>query len=808
MNKRSTLLFISLFICVAGMAVVWMKGPVMIQATEPHPHHATLVNADGSWKYTNSLVTQTSPYLLQHAHNPVNWHPWGSEAFTKARLENKPIFLSIGYSTCYWCHVMERQVFESPAIAQQMNEHFVNVKVDREERPDVDDIYMTATQLMTRHGGWPMSVFVTPPGTNGPDDPGLKPFFAGTYFPPETTGQLPGFPQVLESLHQAWTESRDEVTEQADRLTDAVRQTLTSRQTIGPVGIDSVQQTTDQLLASYDQTHGGFGGGVGHPKFPQPTYLQFLLAIYENNPTDSVWGAIAHTLDRMARGGMFDQIGGGFHRYSTDEKWLVPHFEKMLYDNGQLLSLYVQAIEKQTNENEHRLYDRILRETSDYVLREMLDETGAFWSAQDAEVNAREGENYIWTADQIHATIKDPILAEFATTLYGLDHGKNFQDPHHPLDEPVNVLYLPQPLHELGDDAHSRRQQVNKALKAVRDQREQPGIDDKVLVAWNGLLIAGLADAGRVLGETRYIEAAARAADAITQHMSAGGDGGLYRMMRDRQVRIPAFLEDYAFFCRGLLALERVGDIGGGRYLEQAQRHMAYAIQQFGAIGGGYYDTLEDQADLLVRKRGHYDGAVPSGNSVMAHNLIELYLLTGNRKYLHRAVDDLRSFAPLLASQSTGMVHMQHALLKMLDVADPEANAQLATAVPAEASSLPDSGPVKVTVDTEGDNFLLTLEIPDELHLNSHTPSMDYLIGTQVSVIDGHDDTIAVTYPPGQMHRYPFAEQPLSVYEGTVQIRISPTDTGDGPLQVVLRYQACTEAQCLAPQDVPLVLRP
>jgi len=438
-------------------------------ATDSHPHAAELKNEDGTWRYTNYLADQTSPYLLQHAHNPVDWRPWGQEAFDEAAKRGVPIFLSVGYSTCYWCHVMERQVFENPQIAKQMNEQFVCIKVDREERPDVDDIYMTATQLMTGSGGWPMSVFLTPPGASGDDDPGLKPFWAGTYIPPEPQHGRPGFPQVLGGLSKAWAKQREDVVKQSQALADAVRKSMANQAESGPVNTSTIQATTDQLLNMYDKEHGGFGGA---PKFPQPIYLRFLSTIYKNNPSDSLWQIIGHTLEQMVYGGMYDQIGGGFHRYSTDERWLVPHFEKMLYDNAQLVELYTRIIEEKPNDASEALYKRVVHETCDYVLREMTDPTGTFWSAQDAEVNAREGGNYVWTEDQVRQAIDDPALAGLAIKMYGLDLGTNFKDPHHDDAEPVNVLFLPKPLAALSVETGiemmsllEKRQQINETLK-------------------------------------------------------------------------------------------------------------------------------------------------------------------------------------------------------------------------------------------------------------------------------------------------------------------------------------------------------
>jgi len=362
--------------------------------------------------YTNALVHETSPYLLQHAHNPVDWRPWGPEAFAEAKRRGVPIFLSIGYSTCYWCHVMERQVFEDPAMAGPLNERFVCIKVDREERPDLDDIYMTATQLMTQRGGWPMSVFLTPPGARGEGDRGLEPFWCGTYIPPQPTHGLPSFPQVVEALSRAYREQREEVLEQAKRLAEAVRRTLALDRVEGaqaPLTGDSVQATVDQLLQMHDARHGGFGGS---PKFPQPANLAFLLRVHAANPHKAVWGVIAQTLDRMARGGVFDQIGGGFHRYAVDAQWAVPHFEKMLYDNGQLLEVYAWALDQGPEAAEARQWERVIRETAGYVLREMVDPSGAFWSAQDAEVEAREGGSYVWQEAEVRDTLGDEKLAE------------------------------------------------------------------------------------------------------------------------------------------------------------------------------------------------------------------------------------------------------------------------------------------------------------------------------------------------------------------------------------------------------------
>ncbi|MEO1237174.1 MAG: DUF255 domain-containing protein, partial [Planctomycetota bacterium] len=437
-----------------------MSGP-----TAESPHHAALVNPDGSWRYTNALADEASPYLRQHAHNPVDWRPWGEAAFAEAAERSVPIFLSIGYSTCYWCHVMERQVFEHPELARQMNERFVCIKVDREERPDVDDLYMTATQLLTGQGGWPLSIFLTPPpeASQGDGDEidvkvaqGLLPFWAGTYIPPEPMHGRMGFGQVMEVLSGAWAERPEEVIEQGERVAAAVREQAELGRSAGPVTRDVVQQTVARLREQYDPEHGGFSGTSG-PKFPTPSVVGLLLDEYRRSASggkDEVLGQeVRHTLDAMALGGMYDQVGGGFHRYSVDERWLVPHFEKMLYDNGQLLELYAEAVETWRGERHVALYARVVRETAEYLLREMRDGSGAFWSAQDAEVNTKEGENYVWTAEQVREVLAREDDAErltgLALAMYGLDAGPNFRDPHHPDAQPVNVLFMPRPMSEL-----------------------------------------------------------------------------------------------------------------------------------------------------------------------------------------------------------------------------------------------------------------------------------------------------------------------------------------------------------------------
>ena len=789
----------------------------MAQADAVSPHHHDLKNDDGTWRYTNALARESSPYLLQHAHNPVDWYAWGPDAFDLARRTGRPIFLSVGYSTCYWCHVMERQVFENPAIAATMNALFVNVKVDREERPDVDDIYMTAVQMMTRHGGWPMSVFLTPPGADGPEDPGLQPFYAGTYIPPEPRYGMPGFPELLAQLDKAWREQREQVLAGAQRVAAAIQEHLGRRDEPGPLDAALVQEAVTQLLGSYDADHGGFGGP---PKFPQPSNLLFLLQVQRNNANPELWKALAYTLDRMARGGMNDQIGGGFHRYATDAIWLVPHFEKMLYDNGQLVEAYCIAhdIAPPTDDPGH--YERVVRATCDYVLREMTDASGTFWSAQDAEVDAREGGNYVWTEQEVPVAVADADLADLARVLYGFDKGANFQDPHVPGAERVNVLYLPRPLHAVAAERGvplaeliGLKARIDRRMLAVRDRRPQPSTDDKVLAGWNGLMIAGFARAARTFEEPRYARAAAAAAACILEQMRQP-NGGLYRTMRGDTVRIPGFLDDYALFVHGLLELHRTD--GQARWLEAATALMARAGERFGAAAGGYFDTLDGQSDLFVRTRGTYDGAVCSGNSQMVHNLLDLHELTGDATCLHRAVLDLRSFATSMRRLGIGMVHMHHALLRALA----SGPARAALAAPAGASSPEAPPPVALAVEpaaidlagADAATARVRLTIAAGHHLNAHAPGVEGLVPTAIEMVEGAGLKLDVDYPEGESKTYAFADQPVRVYEGRVEIEIRLARVGaaaGGRARLMLRYQACTERACLAPQTiaVPLEIR-
>ncbi|MHC5023999.1 MAG: DUF255 domain-containing protein [Planctomycetota bacterium] len=769
------------------------SGDVMTSQSPPNEPAAATI------ELRNRLGEETSPYLLQHQHNPVHWFAWGPEAFEAARILDRPIFLSIGYSTCYWCHVMERESFENEAVAAIMNANFICIKVDREERPDVDDIYMAATQAFNQgRGGWPMSVFLEPEQ--------LRPFFAGTYFPPEDRDGRLGFPTVLQQVAGWWRDRRSDVVGQAEQAARNVAMQLSVAGQPQPVGRDQVERGAALLLSRYDNQDAGFGGA---PKFPMPVTLDFLMvAAWDLKPYRD---ALIHTLDRMATGGMYDQVGGGFHRYSTDARWLVPHFEKMLYDNGQLASTYAAAYERTSD----AFYAEIVRETLDFVIREMTDDAGGFFSAQDAEVNAREGENYVWTDDQVREALADAGLSDdidFALEVYGFTRGPNFQDPHHPEDGRKNVVFLIDTPAAIAtskgmpaEDVTERLARINAAMLAVRDRRDQPGTDDKVLAGWNGLMIAGLADGGRVLNEPAYTAAAARAADFVLREMR-DAEGGLLRSYRAGRARIPAFLEDYAFFVKGLLALHRT--TGESRWLQDAAALAEAAKQRFwDPAGGAYFDTRADQSDLFVRTKSLYDGAVPCGNSVMLVNLLGLNTRTGESAWLDDAAATLAALSPVLAARPTGAVVGLIGLQRMVDEHPDRVDAPFA--------ARPGQSPVRITTsastvqvarDRPGE-VEVTLRLATGHHVNSNRPGIDYLIPLKIELVGGEGLSIDVRYPPGEAYDGPEGRMLVHHDRVTLPVRISQTGPVSAAGKLLITYQVCTDKVCLQPVTEPLRVR-
>jgi uncharacterized protein YyaL (SSP411 family) len=567
----------------------------------------------------NRLAKETSPYLLQHAHNPVDWYPWGEEAFARARAEDKPVLLSVGYSACHWCHVMERESFENPAIAGLMNAGFVNVKVDREERPDVDHIYMQAVQSMTGRGGWPMTVFLTPDGT---------PFYGGTYFPPEDRHGLPGFPKLLHAIAEAWRGRRDEVLQSGRQLTESLGQSERLRRAATRLSDEVLMAAFQGISSQFDEEWGGLGGA---PKFPQPMIWEFVLRFFKRTGNPYAKRMVHTTLVRMARGGMYDQIGGGFARYSVDAHWMIPHFEKMLYDNAQLASLYLHAW-LAFGDPECR---RVCEETLDYLLRDMADPAGGFHSAEDADSEGHEGKFYVWTPEEIRAVLGPD--ADRALAYWGADRGPNFEGKSN-----LFVAGEPDP-----DAIASLRRRLYEA----RERRVRPGRDDKVLAAWNGLACRALAEAGRALGRADYVAAAVRTAGFLLGTMRV--DGRLRRTAKGGQARILGYLEDYALVAAALVEVYEA--TFERRWLDEALRLADDMVRLFwDDTAEGFYDTGHDAERLIVRPRNLFDNAVPSGSSVAIETLLRLAVLTGEQGYETRAVRALTPLADLMTRYPSG----------------------------------------------------------------------------------------------------------------------------------------------------------
>ena len=586
-------------------------------------------------RHTNRLADETSPYLLQHAHNPVDWYPWGDEAFARARGEDKPVLLSVGYSACHWCHVMERESFENEDIAGLMNRLFVNIKVDREERPDVDQIYMQAVQSMTGRGGWPMTVFLTPDGT---------PFYGGTYFPPVDRHGMPGFPRLLESIAGAYRSRRGEVAESGRKLLEEMRQGEHLRRSDSALGEDVLRAAYQGLAGQFDERRGGLGQA---PKFPQPMTWEFILRYGKRTGDPRALEMVRLTLDRMAAGGMYDQLGGGFHRYSVDDQWLVPHFEKMLYDNAQLASLYLHAWLATGDPT----YRRVTEETLDYLLAEMRHPSGGFFSAQDADSEGVEGKFFVWSPDEISSVLGDDAMAEAVLRYWGVSDGPNFEGqsilfvPHAPDDVAAELGISADRLSELVARARQR-------LYAARDKRVHPGLDDKVLASWNGLALSAFAEAGRALGRPDYVAAAVDNGRFLTTSMM--DDGRLMRSWKDGRARIKGYLEDYAMVGAGLVSLyEATFD---RRWLDESRRLAEAALGLFwDAERDAFFDTGADHEALIVRPRNIFDNAVPSGASVAIDWLLRLALVLGEERYEARALEALRPMADLMTRYPVGL---------------------------------------------------------------------------------------------------------------------------------------------------------
>ncbi len=602
---------------------------------------------------SNRLIDETSPYLLQHAHNPVEWYPWGEEALTKAKAEDKPIFLSIGYSACHWCHVMAHESFEDPDTASIMNEHFVNIKVDREERPDLDSIYMEAVVAMTGSGGWPMSVFLTPDG---------EPFYGGTYFPPAHRYGMPSFRQVLTSIAEMYRHQRDQIERGREQLKARIGHALALSADPHLLNPETLELAYTRLASRFDSTHGGFGGA---PKFPQPMNLEFLLRYHQRTGQDNALRMADLTLTRMASGGIYDQLGGGFHRYATDARWLVPHFEKMLYDNALLARVYLHAWQV----TGRPLYRHVVEETLDYVMREMTAEhpghshqeqhgnSGGFYSAQDADSEGEEGKFFLWTPEQVKSILDEKeaeiFCRHFDVTPGGNFEGKSILNVKLDLDTAAAAAQMDT------DSFRAIIEQSKQQLFQARETRVKPQRDQKVLTAWNGLMLAAFAEASYALGREDYRQVAECNADFVLKELRHNG-----RLLRSwksddltgkGQARFNAYLEDYAFYADGLLALYQATFAPG--WFAKARALADIILTHFADPNGGFFDTSQDHEQLITRPKTLQDNAIPSGNAMAADVLLRMAAYTGDDAYRRPAEEMLAAMTAMMQQYPGGFSH-------------------------------------------------------------------------------------------------------------------------------------------------------
>jgi uncharacterized protein YyaL (SSP411 family) len=700
---------------------------------------------------TNRLIHESSPYLLQHARNPVDWYPWGEEAIELARRLDRPIFLSIGYSTCYWCHRMEEDVFEDPEIAALMNEGFINIKVDREERPDLDEIYMTAAQLLTRGGGWPNNLFLTPD---------LKPFVAGTYFPPEDREGAVGFPTVLRRVSELWRTDRAKIEEAAAGVAERLEGVIASgnEAAVEVPAAGAASAAFRALARSFDEDWGGFGTS---PKFPAPPSL-FLLHSLAREGNEQALSMLLRTLRRMGEGALYDHLEGGFHRYTTDREWRMPHFEKMLYDNAALAEILVETFALTRDP----ALERFARGTLDFVLEKLTGPSGGFLSAIDAQSEGREGAYYVWSREQIESMLSPSELEIFAPA-FGLDRAPNFEGREH-------TLYLASPA---AADRLPELEGALEKLRRARASRPHPPIDDKVLADWNGLTIAAMAKAGTVFREPRYERAAERAAAFLLEELMSE-EGALFHVWRGGRARVEGFLEDYAFVARGLLVLHR--ESGDERWLREAERLAEEMEKRLRDPRGGYYQSRE-KPYLLVQSKPANDGATASGNGIAASVLLELFELTGKDAYRERAASALRAFASDLDRYPEGASTLALAVERYHAGAPAPLDALAASVVDAriEPSSMGSTG------------FRLTLKVKGGWHINANPASSPYLIPTEVKGALRN-----VSYPPGKSRTFAFSDEPLLVYDGELAIE---GEWSSPPTPLTLVYQPCDETRCLPP---------
>lgn len=765
--------------------------------TQRSPREGT---ADIKHKYTNHLIHETSPYLLQHAHNPVNWYSWGPEALAKAVKEDKPIFLSVGYSTCYWCHVMERQSFETEEVAKILNEHFIAIKVDREERPDIDAQYMLATQLVIGRGGWPNSLWLTPDG---------RPWMAGTYFPKAR------FIRILRTLAGDWKDRRQEVEQQADQLAQSVRNIgsgssdLQANTSAGRADQDLVARAIDDYSRSFDEDRGGFRGA---PKFPPHGVLRVLIHEYRRTGDQTLLPMVTRTLDGMWLGGMHDHIGGGFHRYSTDGRWLLPHFEKMLYDNAQLMRAYTDAYALTGT----RRYREAVEDIYVWTQREMSSPNGGFYSAMDAGEVDKEGETYVWHYKEIVETLGKEDGELFAE-VYNIKTRGNFREESTGQTPGTNIVHLQRPLAELAnargtspDTFTARMAALRTRLLARRDTWVQPRKDDKILTSWNGLMIGALANAGRQLNEPKYTKAAAKAADFILTQL-LDDKGRLLRTYRAGEAKLPGYLDDYAYLGEGLLDLHAA--TGKERWLSEAKRLADVMLAEFeDKQNGAFFFTAASHEDLLMRSKNLAGGGnVPSANGVAVLVLLELNRITGLQKYERAAEQTLDALAGLMWQRPRALDSGIHAVAVAVGQKVAE---RLQAVQTADADVSGHFGPVTAHLFSshlsvepgETLQLALVLDIKEGMHLYGPNPGIDFLVPSQVQVLPNGEFSVGKIKTPEPGKKLdPILKQVLATYEGRIWYFVPVTfnnDAAEGEttLTVQVKTQACDQDRCLSPR--------
>ncbi len=770
---------------------------------QPRTEH---LNEDGSPKYTNRLILEESPYLIQHAHNPVNWYAWGGEAFAKAKRENKPIFLSIGYSTCHWCHVMERESFDNEKMAAYLNQHFIAIKVDRERRPDVDKIYMTALMMTKGSGGWPMSSILTPDG---------KPFFSGTYYPPEQ------FQQVLQQAAKLWQDEEAQLRQIADKITLAVQNRQRSLKQAGHIGKERIQIAVISLLNRFDDLQGGFSGA---PKFPNETYLFLLLDTAVREQDEEVLSALKLTMSMMAQGGIYDQVGGGFHRYSTDNEWLVPHFEKMLYNQAHLANTYLQLFMITNDES----YKRVVSQTLDYVLRDMRADNNGFFSASDADSEGEEGKYFLWTVNELNHTL-DPASAKLAIALFDVTKEGNFsEDPMTgslPAGEGgTTILNLPGSISEFAQvnklnlkKLYKDVDAIRKALYKKRQTRIAPAIDAKVVTAWNGMMITAFAKAGKVFYEEKYINAAKRAGDFLwqTHHYQTEkprAASGLWRSSLNGKPSVTATQADYAYLAQAYLALYDITE--NKKWLERSKQLVKEMIALFwDKEEGAFYMSAVSQTGpekdklqevpLFDRPKDIYDSAIPAANSVALEVLSQLYYRTGDDYYHAKAMALVASLSSIIKTSPTSFAYFLMAVnqLNFGELSDVQYGGKGHVRLEKTDLSEKNQKNNKHIVEVE-----VLFSIDKNWHINSRYPNDEDLVASSIAVGKKalHEwKIVKAEYPPGESVKLKFNDAPLSLYQNSVSIKVSLESIGENSMSIPLdvTYQTCSDKVCLAPES-------